>query len=93
LGSRKLDLKRTTCRIRSKGARYGAESNLRRRFSKPPSTKTIVTHQICTDHELSRQELIADGESMGETEAGTERSLHIAHKSVGGMFTGETEPI
>jgi len=40
-----------------------------------------------------RQKLIADGEAMGETEAGTERAFHIAHESVGGMFPGKMEPV
>lgn len=43
--------------------------------------------------EASRQEFIADGEAMSQAEAGAERALHVAHESVGGMFTGEMEPV
>jgi hypothetical protein len=43
--------------------------------------------------EVLRQKLVADGEAMGEAETGTERAFHVAHESVGGMFSGEMEPV
>jgi hypothetical protein len=59
----------------------------------PPAHQNIGRLHLGLTTEVLRESLIADGEAMGEAEAGAERTFHVAHESVGGMFPGELEPV